>query len=182
MELIHPTFHLAVVSNDNLFEAPLKRQLPCAHRCDLHVFSSISEAVFHLEEHAAMYPSAHFMLVVALDELKNEPGNIQYKIARLQESAQLVILGAIARAAALPSFIYSLSIDDTTCYPFIAEELGRRIGLHIKYQMARTCATVIQSVLESVGEALLVLGEDGSIIWANDDALTCLEYSASSPT
>jgi diguanylate cyclase (GGDEF)-like protein/PAS domain S-box-containing protein len=177
MTVYEPTFRAAILARDESAKSQLQCQLQYATKGCIRFHASVNAAVFCLEQHAAS-PAPGFlsMLVAPLDELGKEPGNVQHRIALLQESSQLLILGGLSSGSSIPSFIYPLEIEDTTNYPFIAEELGRRIDVHVKSRMAQTRAASFQTILESIGEALLVLDRSGHVSWSNVHAEKCLGY------
>lgn len=120
---------------------------------------------------------AFIILVVALDILAAEPGNLQYKVSMLSDRGRLAVVGGLAPGRDVPQFIHPIIPRDIVQYPYVASQLALRIQFLVAHWQSLRTSQWYQSVLSLIGDAVIAVDARGYAVWANRQAAALLGYS-----
>jgi diguanylate cyclase (GGDEF)-like protein/PAS domain S-box-containing protein len=163
-----------IMSNDVQLQSSFESYSARHPNWQIRFVDSLRDAATKLEASANTEPHILNILIVSVDEWAHEPGNVQQKLAQLQNSTGLWILGGLPTGQKMPAFIHPIIVGDTVQYPFVYEEITRRIDFYVKYKNAEAGKRWAETVLDTLGQPLIVLNAAGIISFANIPAANTL--------
>lgn len=178
MAVLNYLSSVILVSEDVDHEGRVSELLASYCQVKVHTATSVRDALRQLDSNPGSASSIPDVLVVALNDLASEPGNLQHRVGQLQETGRLIVIAALPPTGNIPPFVYPVRVDVLIQSSFTEDALARLICAELARRVAQQRAAWAVDVLNTVDACVVVLDVNLSVTWINAAGLRILGYTA----
>lgn len=155
----------------------LKLKLAICQQTKIVQCENVADTINIFMSTSATESSEFYLLVLSAEKLAKAfafPRLFQ-KISKLQNACSLHILLGRSSDYPLPSYMQELVVD-VLPHPFVVEELLYRIRLIINQHLSSTKAKFADTLLQNLGEALMITDHHDRILFVNEAFVALTGY------